>query len=348
MGEMMKAYVFEKPNVAVFKDIPKPTISDQEVLVKVKANGICHSDYELLEGKYIVPFTYPCVPGHEWAGEVVQVGKEVTTFQSGDRVVGECVIGCGSCKVCQEGQFTYCPTADHFGFTFGLNGAVAEYVVCKPAWLHKLADNVDWISASMIEPFSVSYNGINGIGGCDASETVVVLGGGTIGLGAVACAKAMGARVINIEPLEYRRKIAKKLNADFVLDPTSEDVVQVVKSLTDGYGADLVVEAAGSAATLKGSLDYVKNGGRVSFVGINIGNEIPVELGKFQIKGITAKGFVGSPYVWDKVITFLAQSKLDISPISTHQFPLMKAEEAYRFARDIKTNELVKVTLVAE
>lgn len=348
MSEMMKAYVFEKPNVAVFKDIPKWETGDGDVLVKVKANGICHSDYELLEGKYIVPFTYPCVPGHEWAGEVVQVGKDVTTFAPGDRVVGECVIGCGSCKVCQEGQFTYCPTADHFGFTFGLNGAVSEYVVCKPAWLHKLAANVDWITASMIEPFSVSYNGINGMGGCDASDTVVVFGGGTIGLGAVACAKAMGARVVLVEPLEYRRKIALKMNADVVIDPIKEDGVKTVKDLTDGYGADLVVEAAGSVITMNAALDYVKNGGRVSYVGISIGKEAQVDLGKFQSRGITAKGFIGSPYVWDKVIAFLSQSKVDISPISTHQFPFVKAEEAYQFARDIKTNELVKVTLLMD
>lgn len=344
MADTMKAYVFEEKDKAVFKDIPIPAISDQEVLVKVKANGICHSDYELLEGRYIVPFTYPIIPGHEWSGEVAKVGRDVKNFKPGDRVVGECVIGCGACKVCQEGKFTYCPTADHFGFT--IDGAVAEYLVARPEWLHKLQDNVDWITGSMIEPFSVAYFGIDGMGGCDASDTVVVLGGGTIGLCATACAKAMGARVINIEPLEYRREIAKRLNADYVLDPTAEDTIKAVKQLTDGYGADLVVEASGNAAALKSTLDYAKNSGRVSFVGINIGNEIPVELGKFQSKGITATGFIGSPYVWDKVVAFLSQSKLDISPISTHQFPLMKAEEAYAFARDIKANNLVKVTLV--
>ena len=348
MSEMMKAFVFEKPNVAVLKDIPKPTISDDEVLVKVKASGICHSDYELLEGRYIVPFTYPCIPGHEWSGEVVEVGSKVTTFKPGDRVVGECVVGCGACKVCQEGQFTYCPTADHFGFTFGLNGAVADYLTARPEWLHKLADNVDWLSASMIEPFSCAYSGIHGIGGCDASDTVVVLGGGTIGLSAMACAKAMGARVIAIEPLEYRRKIAKELKVDYVIDNTKEDVIAKVKELTEGYGADLVVEASGNSNALKMCLDLVKNSGRVSYIGINIGNEIPVELGKIQIKGITAKGFIGSPYVWDKVIAFLSQSKLDLSPISTHQFSFLEAEKAYEFARDIVSNQLVKVTLLNE
>jgi len=346
MKGKMKAYVFEEKDKAVFKEIDIPAISDQEILVKVKANGICHSDYELLEGRYIIPFSYPIIPGHEWSGEIVETGKDVSTFKKGDRVVGECVIGCGVCKVCQEGNFTYCPTSDHFGFT--IDGAVAEYLVAKPEWLHKFPDNVDWKTASMIEPFSVAYNGINGIGGCDASETVVVIGGGTIGLCAAACAKAMGARVITIEPHAYRRDIAKKLNVDYVIDPMKEDAEAVIKKLTGGFGADLVVEASGSSPGLKSSLDLVKNGGRVSYIGINIGNEIPVELGKIQIRGITAKGFIGSPYVWDKVVAFLSQSQLDLSPISTHQFPLMEAEKAYNFARDIITNELVKVTLMNE
>ena len=344
----MKAYVFEKPNVAVFKDIPKWEIEPDEVLVKVKANGICHSDYELLEGKYIVPFTYPCVPGHEWSGQIVEVGGKVTTFAVGDRVVGECVIGCGSCPVCQEGHSEFCPTADHFGFTFGLNGAVSEYVKCKPAWLHKLADSVDYKTASMIEPFSVAYNGIQGNGGCNGGDTVVVIGGGTIGLCAVAAAKGMGAKVINIEPLEYRRKIAEKLGAEYTIDPTAEDAVARVKELTGGLGADLVCECSGSIPGLVSSFSYAKNGGRVSHVGIRIGEKMEVDLGIIQQHGLTVKGFIGSPNCWQKVIEFLAQTKLDLSPISTHQFKFEDCDEAYKFARNIKENELVKVTIMMD
>lgn len=345
MAETMKAYVFEKENVAVLKDIPKWECGDDDVLVKVKACGICHSDYELLEGKYIVPFTYPCVPGHEWSGEVVEAGKNVSNFVPGDRVVGECVIGCGQCEICQEGHSEFCPTANHFGFTFGLNGAQSEYVICKPGWLHKLKDNVDYNTGSMIEPFSVAYNGIQGMGGVNGGDVVVVIGGGTIGLCAVAAAKAMGAGVILIEPMEYRRKIAEKLDADAAVDPTAEDAVAKVKELTNGFGADLVIECSGSAAGCETAFDYARNGGRVSFVGINVGMQQTLEMGKIQAKGLTIKGFIGSPNCWQKVIDFLDRTRLDLSPISTHQFKFKDVDEAYKFARNIRENELVKVTV---
>ena len=348
MAEMMKAYVFEKEDVAVLKEIPKWECGDDDVLVKVKACGICHSDYELLEGKYIVPFTYPCVPGHEWSGEVVEIGKDITNFKVGDRVVGECVIGCGECQVCQEGHSEFCPTADHFGFTFGLNGAQAEYVVCKSAWLHKLKDNVDYKTGSMIEPFSVAYNGIQGNGGVNAGDMVVVIGGGTIGLCAVAAAKGMGAGVICIEPMEYRREIAKTLNADYVIDPTAEDAVAKVRELTDGFGADLVVECSGSIPGLTSSFSYARNGGRVSHVGIKIGEMASLDLGIIQQHGLTIKGFIGSPNCWQKVIDFLDRTQLDLSPIQTQEFKFEDVDEAYKFARNIKDNQLVKVTVLMD
>lgn len=338
----MKAVVISNPNELSIKEIPIPEISSQQVLVKVRASGICHSDYELISGKYIIPFGYPITPGHEWAGEIVKVGSEVKTFKVGDRITGECVIGCGICPICQSGNFTYCPTADHFGFT--INGGDAEYLVAKPEWLHKLPDGVDFKQGALVEPFSVGYNAIYALGGVDAGDWTVILGGGTIGLCALATAVAMGSKTILVEPLADRRQAAEKMGASVTIDPRSEDAIKRVFELTDGWGADLVVEASGNSQALKSSLDYARNSGRISYVGINIGQEIPVELGKIQIKGITAKGLIGSPYVWERALAFLANSGLDLSPIVTHEYPLGKAVEAFDFARDI--NKCIKVHLI--
>src|SRR6476619_6335449 len=188
----MKALRFtgrDRPEVA---ELPTPEIADDEVLVAARSVGVCHSDIDLLEGRYIIPFAYPLIPGHEWAGEVVKVGSAVTGFAAGDRVVGECVIG-----------------DDHFGFS--ISGAAAEFFVARPEWLHKLPDELSWTMGALVEPFSVAYYALVRAGGVDASDTVVVLGAGPVGLAVVAAAHAMGALTVAVEPSEERRSAAKSL-----------------------------------------------------------------------------------------------------------------------------------------
>ena len=347
MQGKMKAYVFEAANRAAVRDVPIPEISDDEVLIKIKACGICHTDLMVLTGVNIVPVPFPFIGGHEWSGEVVRAGANVITFKPGDRVVGEGNSGCGSCKACQEGKQDYCSVAP---VQRGINcdGAMAEYYRTLPRLLHKIPESMDWKTASMIEPFSIAYNGIHSIGGCDAADTVVVQGGGSIGLCAVAAAKAMGARVMCVEPLEYRRKAAIAMKADYVIDPVNEDAVKTVNGLTDGYGADLVVEASGSSGSYRQSLDFVRNNGRISYLGVNVGVEIPVEIGKIQMWGLRAQGYLGSPGIWGRVITFIERGGIDLSPISTQQYPLARAHEAFEFARNINDNELIKVTLLMD
>ena len=156
-------------------------------------------------------------------------------------------------------------------------------------------------------------------GGVNASQTVVVSGGGTIGLVTAAAAIGMGARVIVVDPVPLRREIAMKLGADATVDPSPGDPVEAVTEMTKG-GADLVVEAAGHASSLANVFDYARPEGFVSMVGINIGQKFPVELGKIQIKDLTVRGCIGSPGVWPAAIRFLERTGLDLSPIQTHSF----------------------------
>jgi L-iditol 2-dehydrogenase len=344
MKNQIIAVVIEAPNDLKLKKISVPDIGRDEVLVKSRASGICHSDYELISGKYIIPFGYPVIPGHEWSGEIVAVGDDVRTFEIGDRVVGECVIGCGNCGLCKSGNFTNCPTADHFGFS--INGADAEYFKAKPEWLHVLPDGVSFQAGSLVEPFTCGYYALDVNGGTNPSETVVVSGGGNIGLCSLAAAHGMGARTIMVEPMPHRREVAKKLGADFTVDPSRKDPIKAVLDLTDGKGADLVIEAAGAEKSLASVFDYARNNGRISMVGINIGNTIGVELGKIQIKGLQVKGCVGSPFVWERALAFLENSKVDLTPIQTHQFALEDAMQAFELASQRDKN--IKVVLLNE
>src|SRR3954464_3121552 len=157
----MKALVFEEPRLAVVRDLDMPTIAADEVLVRSRNVGICHSDFELYEGRYIIPVDYPIVPRHEWPGGVGEVGDSVTTVKTGNRVVGECVVNNGD---------------DHFGFS--ISGADAEYFVAKAAWLHRIPDELSFSHGAFVEPFSVAYNATVAAGGIDASDAVAIIGGG--------------------------------------------------------------------------------------------------------------------------------------------------------------------------
>ncbi len=344
MTGMMKAYVFESTNNAILKDIPIPNISENEVLVKIKACGICHTDIMVLSGINIVPVPFPFTGGHEWAGEIVEIGKNVNTLKPGDKVVGESNSGCGVCRVCQEGIQDYCTVAP-VQRGINTNGAMAEYFSTMPWLLHKYPEDLDWKTASLIEPFTIAYNGIYSMGGCDAGDIVIVQGGGSIGLSAVAVAKAMGAKVVLSEPQAYRREMAKAIGADLVFDPVNEDLKDKIFNLTEGYGADLVVEASGNLESMKQSVDIARNLGRISYIGVNVGQEISMEIGKIQMKGLKIQGFLGAPKIWHRAITFLEQSKIDIAMLSTHQFPLEKADEAFKFAKNIQDNKCIKVTI---
>jgi L-iditol 2-dehydrogenase len=145
----MKALVINKPGELEVKDLPAPAIGPDEVLVRMRAVGICHSDYELYSGKYIIPIDYPVTPGHEWAGEVVELGKAVTDVKAGDRVVGECVIESGE-------------EVDHFGFS--IDGAYSQLFRARPEWLHKLPEGVSFKAGALVEPFTCGYYAIEANG----------------------------------------------------------------------------------------------------------------------------------------------------------------------------------------
>jgi L-iditol 2-dehydrogenase len=307
----VKALQYTAQGVASVEEVDVPEIADDEVLVAARSVGVCHSDIDLLEGRYIIPFSYPLIPGHEWSGEVVRVGGKVTSLAPGDRVVGECVIG-----------------DDHFGFS--ISGAAAEFFVARPEWLHRLPEELSWTMGALVEPFSVAYYAIVRAGGVDASDLVVVLGAGPVGLAVVAAADAMGARVVVVEPSAERRTAASSLGADHAVGP--EEVEGLLADLTGGRQADLVVEATGRPAVMAQALELVCFRGRIAYIGIDVGQEAPAKLGLIQSKELRITGSIGSPGVWPETLRFLANSGIDLSSIVTEHFDVDNAVDALETA----------------
>jgi L-iditol 2-dehydrogenase len=288
-------------------DVPDPAPDD--VLLASRRVGICHSDLELLAGRYIIPFAFPVIPGHEWSAEVVRVGSAVKGLGVGDRVVGECVIG-----------------QEHFGFS--ISGAAAEFFVAKEAWLHRLPDNLSWTQGALVEPFSCGYYATLRADNLDASDTAIVLGAGPIGLGVIAAAAGKGARVIAAEPTTARADLARALGADEVVDPTADMFRDEVEALTGGVGASVVFEASGRLDAMATALEVAAFRARLVFIGIDVGGSVPARMGLFQSKELQARGIIGSPGVWPQTLRFLSRSGVDLSPIVTASFPLAEADTA--------------------
>jgi L-iditol 2-dehydrogenase len=319
------ALVFERPHKAVLqRDRLVPEIGPDEVLVKLKRLGVCHSDFELLEGRYIIPVGYPIVPGHEWAGEVAEVGGEARGLSAGDRVVGESVIG-----------------DDHFGFS--ISGAGAEYFKARPEWLHRLPDELSWEVGALVEPFSVAYQATLSAGGVDPSDSVAVLGGGPIGLLCVAACAANGACVMLIEPQAFRRERGTRLGAAATVDPREGEAAEWADAETGGRGFDVVIEASGAAPAMAAALELAAHDGRVVQVGINTGDRPSAALGLIQSRRLRLAGVIGAPGVWPQTIRFLAGSGVDLSPVVTHVVALDEALEALDAARDAKSNVKVQI-----
>lgn len=321
----MKALQFMSPNVMSVNEIAIPKIADDEVLLASRSVGICHSDIELLEGRYIIPFNYPIIPGHEWSAEVMEVGSKVSKLKAGDRVVGECVIG-----------------QEHFGFS--ISGAMAEFFIAKADWLHKLPENVSWTQGALVEPFSCGYYATVRAENMDASDTVAVFGAGPIGLGVIAAAAAKGARVIVIEPSADRAKIAQSLGAEIVIDPIRQNTKDAVMDATKGVGATIVIDASGRPEAMAQTLEVAAFHARVVIIGISVGGKAETEMGLIQSKELQVRGIIGSPGVWPETIRFLSRTNLDLSKLVTSTFDISNADKAYQKVLTDKSQVKVHVT----
>ncbi|MDA4130615.1 MAG: alcohol dehydrogenase catalytic domain-containing protein [Thaumarchaeota archaeon] len=339
-----KSVVIYKPLDLRIEDAELPGLKSTEALVKIRASGICGSDVNCYAGK-TYEATFPYVPGHEWSGDVVEVGNQVKSLKKGDRVVGETVVGCGYCDKCKLGiNPNFCRTPIIYGFQTQSPGGFSQYVIRSENILHKIPDEMTHEQGALVEPLSVAYHALWKIaGGVQGSDTVVIFGAGPIGLLVLATVKATGARAISIDPIAKRRELALQLGANEVIDPTKVDATQEMQRLTGGRGADLAVEASGSDDARTRLLDVVDSSSRIVMIGQTVIKKLPFEMEKIIVKGLTIKGSAGSPNVFPQTIDLLSKKKADISKIISHTYPLEKAKEAFDLAT--QRSDSIKIVL---
>ena len=307
----MRALIFSAPGRAEIVDAATSAPGRGEVLVRSRVVGVCHSDLELLAGRYIIPVGYPVTPGHEWAGEVADVGPGVDDLKPGDPVVGECVVGPGG--------------RDHFGFS--ISGAAAEQFTARAEWLHKLPEQLTFGQGALVEPFSVAYAAVRA-GAIDPSDRVAVLGGGPIGLLSAMAAVGRNANVTLIEPRADRRAKGSELGVCAAIDPAAGNLAEQARELTGGELFEVVLESAGHPEAMAQALTLAGNHGRIVYVGIDVGSKVPAELGLIQARSLRIQGIVGSAGIWPQAIRFLASGVVDPTPVVTARYPLVDAPAA--------------------
>jgi L-iditol 2-dehydrogenase len=330
----VKAAVLHGIHDLRLQDVPDPRPSSNEVLIRVKAAGLCGTDVHMWEGTNREG-TFPFIPGHEWSGEVMEVGKDVKMVSRGDRVVAEVPIPCRICDNCKDGmEPNMCPDFELYGFSWENPGGMAEYTLAREERLFRIPDNVSYEEASLVEPVSVAYHGVWGSGGGVAPhDRVVVFGAGPIGLFAMLSCRASGAPVIVVEPQLFRRRMALDLGADVTLDPMDGNLVEQVLDHTGGRGATMVLECSGSNGALAASLDVIGKQGRVVLIGQSAGRKIPIEIGKAIFGRTTVVGSSGSPYYFPKTLTFMSRRLVDLMPVVTHRFPLSEILHAFELGK---------------
>ena len=352
----MKAWVLGNPHEMKLIEKPVPTPGPAEVLVRVGAIAVCHTDVEVLhhghpamiEGE--LPFNKNFVMGHEYMGTVVQTGPDVDEWQPGDRVAVEVHAGCGRCPRCREGMYTSCHnysyrSKGHRANGFTTDGGFAEYAVNNINTLVPVPDHVSDCAATLIVTAGTAMYGLDTLGGLIAGQSVAVAGAGPIGLMFVAIAKALGAfPVLLSEPRAERRDIARTLGADIVIDPMAEDPIAKVRGATRGKGVDFAVETSGVPAVVNQVLHMTNRGGRVCLAAFS--NElIPTDLAYVVSNNITLFGIRGEGRsAVKRAASLLKQKRFDPSPIHTHTFPLQQVDKAVSYAEH-QTDGAIKVVV---
>ena len=319
----MKAAILHDVKDIRLEELPDPSPADDEVVIKVKACGVCATDVKMWSG-VSEEGTFPFVPGHEWSGEIVEVGRAVHSFSVGDRVVGEICIPCGVCVNCKDGLAPEaCLNNELYGFRTQTPGAMSEYHLAREHRLHRIPENLSYEEAALLEPMWVAYNSIwEAGGGVGPHDRVVVSGCGPIGMLVLLTCVAAGAQIIAVEPHPYRRKMALDLGAQFAVDPTEGDLEDQVIAHTEGRGATLVVECSGNIAARAATLDLIANRGRIVLIGLSGSRAVPINLDKAVFKGATIVGGDGTSFFLSKTLTFLSRQLVDVGKVITHRFPL--------------------------
>ena len=324
----MKAVVVEGPHEVSYREVQAPAVGPDDVLVESREAGLCRTDIEMMTGVFTDPrwVRFPVIPGHEWAGTVVEVGANVESVAAGDRVVCEGMIACHRCGPCRRGETHWCERIEALGFT--RPGGYAELVAVPEQVVHRLPEHVSFDAGVLVEPASVVLRGLEKARP-ETGEAVGVIGVGTLGSLAIALlALHSPSRIVAYGVREEELELARTLGAT--------EVVLAGDGATAQPELDLVVETAGVPSAVELATRLCRPGGRAVLLGIaGEGRTLTLPSDLFVAQDMTVIGSIAYPTsTWSRVVGLVADGVLDLDPIVTHRFPIGDFEEAVRLMDD--------------
>lgn len=336
-------YAKEDGNTEV-RDVPIPKIGPQDVLVKVKYIGICGSDPHVYHNNVSYKMEYPLILGHEFSGVIDKIGGDVKNFNIGDRVTVETHAEyCGKCLMCRTNNYHLC--RDRKGYGFRVDGAFAEYVKVPERILHRVPDNVNMREAALTEPLCVAYNLVAKNITINPGDIVMIIGPGPIGLLCCKMAQIAGASeliMVGTSGDDKRLEKAKEYGATHIINGAKEDPLIYVKDKNEGYGVDVVIDAAGPAESLKLALEAVKPNG---IIGKVAWGPKPIHFGldKLLEKSLTLRGTFSHTWdVWEKCLNLLKTGQVNLSGLITHELKIDDWKKGFEL---VETKEGIKVIL---
>jgi threonine dehydrogenase-like Zn-dependent dehydrogenase len=354
--ETMQAVVCHGPRDYRLEEVPRPTAGKGEALVRVEAVGICASDLKCYQGaaKFWGDENRPAwaetdvIPGHEFAGEVVELDQEAADRWGvgvGDRVVSEQIVPCWKCRYCLSGNYHMCQPHDLYGFKRRTPGAMAEYMVYPvEALVYKVSKDLPPAHAAFTEPLSCALHAVERAG-ITFDDVVVVAGCGPIGLGMVAGAVAKSpAKVVALDVSETKLELARLCGADLTLNIAETDVVQTVKDMTGGYGADVYLEGTGHPSAVPQGLNLLRKLG--TFVEYSVFKDtVTVDWSIISDdKELDVRGAHLGPHCWPAAIRMIESGRLPMDQICTHQLPLANFQEGLDLVAE--GTKSIKVSLI--
>lgn len=323
------------------QDKEEPQAGKDQVKIEVKYAGICGSDIHTYEGHYEVGV--PVTLGHEFSGVVVEVGESVTAFKPGDRVTSETTFYiCGECEYCKAGDYNLCNHRKGLGTQ--QDGGFAKYLIARESSVHHLPENVDYKSAAMTEPLACTHHAVEKTA-ISEGDIVVVIGPGPIGLFTAQVAKSRGATVLitGLTNDKVRLDKATEIGIDYAVNTQEQDIKELVNSLTNGYGADVVFECSGAVPAAKQGLDLLRKKGQYGQVGLFAQPEVQFDLEKIIQKEIRVVGSRSQkPADWEPSLELMNNGSVNAEAMVTHEFDITQWDEAYQV---IKSGEAIKVLL---